>query len=125
MGGGGKLLGVAIVMILAIAGWTLAHMVPFFFVLRALGLLRVGEEEEMLGLDMSHHGGAAYRGNSRGGGDVPEGSAEDGKGGSVPNDLISRIVNLENRNVDLERQITTMRVRLNEGGAAPPGAVAA
>lgn len=59
-GGNGKMLGAAVVVILATLGWTLAHMLPFFYVMRALGLLRVAEAEELMGLDKSHHGGSAY-----------------------------------------------------------------
>jgi len=60
MGGNGRLLGTAVVAILVILLWTLGHMLPFFFVLKALGLLRVDAAEEMSGLDVSHHGGSAY-----------------------------------------------------------------
>lgn len=35
-------------------------MIPFFLMLKYFGLLRVSEEEERLGLDISHHNGAAY-----------------------------------------------------------------
>ena len=59
-GGDGRLLACAIVLILAISGWVLAHMVPFFFLMRMAGLLRVDEAEERMGLDVSHHGGSAY-----------------------------------------------------------------
>jgi hypothetical protein len=114
MGGGGRLLGTAIIMVLVTIVWTLGHMIPFFFGLRMLGLLRVAEEEEMLGLDMSHHGGSAYRGNSRGGTNVQEDVEIGGKAGSVPQAFINRIVKLESQNVDLERQLTSMRVSLNE-----------
>ena len=44
-GGNGRMLAAALVFILCTAGWTLAHMVPFFHVMRVAGLLRVGEEE--------------------------------------------------------------------------------
>ena len=118
--GNGRMLATAVIAILATAAWTLVHMVPFFYVMRAAGLLRVGEEEELLGLDMSHHGGSAYRGASRaGGGNMPlpeQGASAGGKADApVPSgDLINRIVNLENRNVELERQITSLRVRASE-----------
>lgn len=35
-------------------------MVPFFYVMNYLELLRVDDFEERTGLDVSHHGGAAY-----------------------------------------------------------------
>lgn len=60
MGGGGRYLGTAIVLILAITAWVLGHMFPFFMVMKGAGLLRVDESEERMGLDVSHHGGAAY-----------------------------------------------------------------
>lgn len=47
MGGGGKLLGCAVVVGLAIIAWVLGHMVPFFFVLKTLGLFRISEEHEV------------------------------------------------------------------------------
>jgi Amt family ammonium transporter len=60
MGGDGRLIACAGVAILAIVAWVLGHMVPFFWAMRYMGLLRVDAAEEMLGLDVSHHGGAAY-----------------------------------------------------------------
>lgn len=59
-GGNGRMLGAALIVIAATAAWTLAHMVPFFYGMRTLGLLRVAEDEELMGLDRSHHGGSAY-----------------------------------------------------------------
>ena len=59
-GGNGKLFGCAVVYVLAIMAWVLGHMVPFFLIVRVLGLLRVDEAEERAGLDVSHHGGGAY-----------------------------------------------------------------
>lgn len=59
-GGDGKLLVAAIVGIIVIFSWVMGHMVPFFFLMKALGLLRVSPEEEHEGLDISHHGGSAY-----------------------------------------------------------------
>lgn len=60
MGSSGKLLGANIVWILVIFGWTTAMMLPFFLILRACKILRVSEEEEMQGVDVSKHGGSAY-----------------------------------------------------------------
>jgi len=60
MGGDGKLLVAAITGIAAITAWVLGHMIPFFLVMKSLGLLRVSAEEEHEGLDVSHHGGSAY-----------------------------------------------------------------
>ncbi|CAD7696073.1 unnamed protein product [Ostreobium quekettii] len=60
MGGDGKLLVSAVTGIVAILGWVLFHMVPFFAGLKLVGLLRVLPEQEHEGLDISHHGGSAY-----------------------------------------------------------------
>lgn len=60
MGGDGALLGNAILGIVVIFCWVMVFMVPFFFVTKLLGLLRVSPEEENAGLDVSHHGGSAY-----------------------------------------------------------------
>jgi ammonium transporter, Amt family len=57
MGGGGTLLLAAFVTALAVIAWTLGHMIPFFIVLKMLGLLRVSEEDEDEGLDKSHNMG--------------------------------------------------------------------
>jgi ammonium transporter, Amt family len=59
-GGNGRLFAAQCVYCLALASWVLGHMLPFFFITRVLGLLRVDEAEERAGLDVSHHGGAAY-----------------------------------------------------------------
>jgi len=45
---------------LAIGGWVLLNMFPFFFLMKQLGLFRVSAAEEHEGLDVSHHGGSAY-----------------------------------------------------------------
>ena len=59
-GQGGKLLGVEIVGILFIIGWVGLIMIPYFLALNAAGLFRVDALEEEVGLDISHHKGAAY-----------------------------------------------------------------
>ena len=56
----GKLLGVEIVGILFIIGWVGVIMIPYFMLLNAMGLFRVDALEEEVGLDISHHKGAAY-----------------------------------------------------------------
>lgn len=48
------------VSILWIIGWVGALMTPFFFVLKFLGMFRVSPLEEEVGMDISHHRGAAY-----------------------------------------------------------------
>lgn len=87
MGGNGKLLGAAVVLILAITAWVLGHMIPFFFVMRMIGLLRVDEAEERMGLDVSHHGGSAYEATQG------DGAAVKGREVGVTDDaLLSRCV---------------------------------
>jgi Amt family ammonium transporter len=61
MGNGtGKLLAVEIVGVLFIIGWVGLIMIPYFMLLNAMGLFRVDALEEEVGLDISHHKGAAY-----------------------------------------------------------------
>lgn len=59
-GGKGTLLGANICGILFIIGWVTLLMFPFFSLLKAAGLFRVDPLEEDVGLDISHHKGAAY-----------------------------------------------------------------
>jgi len=59
-GGNGKLLGAQIVGMIVITAWTLFWMFALFFLLKKLGKLRVSQEEEFIGLDVSMHGGSAY-----------------------------------------------------------------
>lgn len=54
------LLVVQLISVLWICGWVAATMTPFFLALNALGMFRVDAEEEEIGLDISHHRGAAY-----------------------------------------------------------------
>jgi Amt family ammonium transporter len=56
----GKLLGVEIAGICFIIGWVGLIMIPYFILLNMMGLFRVDALEEEVGLDISHHKGAAY-----------------------------------------------------------------
>ena len=58
--GNGNLLLVEFCGVLWIIGWVSITMIPFFLVLNFLGLFRVDALEEEVGLDISHHKGAAY-----------------------------------------------------------------
>jgi ammonium transporter, Amt family len=58
--GSGSLLLNQFVAICWICGWVFVTMTPFFTVLRFMGMLRVDSLEEDVGLDISHHRGAAY-----------------------------------------------------------------
>ncbi|CAN0892750.1 Ammonium transporter 1 member 2 [Linum grandiflorum] len=60
MGGGGKLLAAQAVELLVIVGWVSATMVPLFYGLHKLNLLRISGEDEVAGMDMTRHGGFAY-----------------------------------------------------------------
>eukprot|EP00232_Nephroselmis_pyriformis_P022754 CAMPEP_0182860548 /NCGR_PEP_ID=MMETSP0034_2-20130328/4979_1 /TAXON_ID=156128 /ORGANISM="Nephroselmis pyriformis, Strain CCMP717" /LENGTH=497 /DNA_ID=CAMNT_0024992355 /DNA_START=226 /DNA_END=1719 /DNA_ORIENTATION=- len=59
-GGGGNMLGCNICGVLAIMTWTSGLLGLFFFVCSKAGILRVSMDEEMVGLDVSKHGGSAY-----------------------------------------------------------------
>jgi Amt family ammonium transporter len=59
-GAGGHLLGVEIAGVLFVMAWAMGIMTPFFLALNAVGMFRVDPTEEKVGLDISHHGGAAY-----------------------------------------------------------------
>lgn len=54
------LLGIQLIGILFIAGWTVALMYPFFYMLNFFGSLRVDPLEEEAGLDISRHRGPGY-----------------------------------------------------------------
>mmetsp|Transcript_8249 Transcript_8249/g.18487 ORF Transcript_8249/g.18487 Transcript_8249/m.18487 type:complete len:509 (+) Transcript_8249:189-1715(+) len=56
----GSLLLAQICGVLWIIGWVTVIMVPYFHLLNILGMFRVDSLEEEVGLDISHHKGAAY-----------------------------------------------------------------
>ncbi|GAB4855799.1 Ammonium transporter 1 member 1 [Ancistrocladus abbreviatus] len=60
MGGGGKLLAAQIIQILVILGWVTATMGLLFYGLKVLKLLRISDDDEMAGMDLTRHGGFAY-----------------------------------------------------------------
>jgi len=59
-GNGGKLLACQCIEILAIFAWVSGNMIPFFYIFKMFGQLRISAEEEQQGLDHSKHGGSAY-----------------------------------------------------------------
>jgi len=59
-GGNGTMLGVQLLAFVTITIWVTVTMGPFFLAMKKLGLFRVTEEHERLGLDESKHGGSAY-----------------------------------------------------------------
>jgi len=60
MDGKAKLLIVEMVGVACIIAWVVVLMTPFFFILKIMNILRVDPLEEEVGLDISHHKGAAY-----------------------------------------------------------------
>ncbi|XP_028121995.1 ammonium transporter 1 member 4-like [Camellia sinensis] len=64
MGGGGKLLAAHVVQIVVIAGWVSVTMGTLFLVLHKLKLLRISNDDEMAGMDLTSHGGYAYHGDN-------------------------------------------------------------
>lgn len=59
-GGSAKFLGNQVYGMVVYTAWTLATSGIMFAGLNAAGWFRVSEEEELKGVDMSHHGGHAY-----------------------------------------------------------------
>ena len=59
-GGGGKQFGVQCAGVVCFAAWSCITSFLTFFALKKAGIARVSEEEEMAGMDVSHHGGSAY-----------------------------------------------------------------
>lgn len=62
-GGGVKQFGVQLLGAASILAWSITTSGILFYVLNRLGKLRVSLEDEERGLDVSHHGGAAYHMN--------------------------------------------------------------
>ena len=58
--GNANVLGAQIVGLAWIIGWVAGVMTPFFLVLKAVNQFRIDSIEEEVGLDISHHRGAAY-----------------------------------------------------------------
>lgn len=56
----GTLLAAQIIGLIFIIGWVLAIMSPFFLILNYCGLFRADSLEEVIGLDISYHGGQVY-----------------------------------------------------------------
>jgi Amt family ammonium transporter len=63
LGGDGRLLGAQVIYSFWLIGWVLANMIPFWLLLKKVGLFRVPANEETVGLDESYHGGTAYPGH--------------------------------------------------------------
>ena len=64
-GGGSALLGIQLLGILTVCGWTAVTITIAFFIIKVIFGLRVSEEEEIVGLDSTEHGlTSAYAGFS-------------------------------------------------------------
>jgi Amt family ammonium transporter len=59
-GSNGQLLASQLIGIITIAAWVVGLSGMLFFALKMLGCLRISEEDEHRGLDVSKHGGSAY-----------------------------------------------------------------
>lgn len=59
-GGGGKLLGANVLAIIIVATWTSTLVGGLFFLMKLAGILRISPDEELIGNDVSKHGGVAY-----------------------------------------------------------------
>merc|ERR1712070_338051 len=59
-GAGPAQLGIQLLGIFCIVSWSMLNSALVFGLLKSMKMLRVPPEDEMLGLDESHHGGAAY-----------------------------------------------------------------
>lgn len=59
-GGGGKLLGANLLAIVVVTVWTSVLIGILFAIMKVAGILRISSEEEIIGNDVSKHGGVAY-----------------------------------------------------------------
>lgn len=59
-GGGGYLLAANIIGCLVVIAWVVATIGPLFMIMKMTGVLRISPDEEIIGNDVSKHGGAAY-----------------------------------------------------------------
>ncbi|PXF47143.1 Ammonium transporter 1 member 2 [Gracilariopsis chorda] len=59
-GGGGRLFVANLASVAVIMVWTVGLVLPLFVLMRVLGILRISPEEEIIGNDVSKHGGVAY-----------------------------------------------------------------
>lgn len=57
---GGASLGVQLLGSVVYAGWAFALMLIVFYIIKAVGILRVSEKEELEGLDITEHGAVNY-----------------------------------------------------------------
>ncbi|KAJ3688913.1 hypothetical protein LUZ61_018077 [Rhynchospora tenuis] len=64
--GGGRLFAAHIVAILVNISWVSATMIPLFLLLKRLNLLSVSREDELQGMDETHHEGKAYESDGEG-----------------------------------------------------------
>jgi Amt family ammonium transporter len=87
------LLGIQIISVLFIFGWTGCTMGAYFYVLNLFGLFRIDPLEEEVGMDISRHKGSAY--------DM-DGSANPLKVSELNSSRRSKLINLENEKKSVE-----------------------
>jgi ammonia channel protein AmtB len=71
-GGNGTLLGIQIIAVLFVFGWTFVTFTPFCLCLKFMNMLHMDPLEEEVGLDICCHKGPAYRTH-----EVKEGAKDD------------------------------------------------
>jgi ammonium transporter, Amt family len=59
-GHGGGLLAANLIAAISVAAWTVVLIGPMFYGMHMAGVMRISTEEELLGNDVSKHGGSAY-----------------------------------------------------------------
>ncbi|CAN8068499.1 unnamed protein product [Agarophyton chilense] len=59
-GGGGRLFGANLAAVIVIIVWTVGLILPLFLLMKLFRILRISPEEEIIGNDVSKHGGVAY-----------------------------------------------------------------
>lgn len=84
-----------------ILGWVGAVMMPYFTMLKVMGLFRVDPLEEEVGLDISHHKGAAYDLQAADDGKVDEFNESRSKHGKAP---VERQISMRTANMSSEKQ---------------------
>lgn len=77
------LIGIQLISVLWIFGWTSVLMGVFFYVLNIFGLLRISQLEEEVGMDISRHKGSAYNHDD----------------GSAPRDKVAELNNSRRKNL--------------------------